>query len=115
MFRFLKQYILDPKKTGAIATSSNRLAELITESANLPKAKTVVELGSGTGAFTEKILKKINENTIFFSIELNPYFAKETKKRCPDAIVYNDSAENLREYLLKHNATANSTDDYTYH
>jgi len=40
---------------------------------------------------------------MFFSIEISDKFTKETKKKCPDAIVYNDSAENIKKYLIKHN------------
>ena len=43
---FLREFIIYPKATGAIAPSSNRLSELITDIAELSKAEAVVELGS---------------------------------------------------------------------
>ncbi len=96
---FIKQFLLSPKKTGAIASSSEELAELITNKCNLSDAKVVVELGSGTGVFTEKIIKKINSKTIFFVLEINSFFIKKTKKRCLGVKIYKDSAINIDKYL----------------
>ncbi len=95
---FLKQFLTNPRETGAIASSSNRLADLITDSAELSKKKCVVELGSGTGVFTEKILLKISSGCTFFSLEINPEFVEETRKRCPKAVVYQASAQDIQKY-----------------
>ena len=67
MIEFFKQFLLNPNVTGAIVKSSEELAELITESVNLKKAKVIVELGSGTGVFTKKILEKKRkiQNSLF--------------------------------------------------
>ncbi len=100
--QFLKQFILHPFTTGSIVPSSESLATLITDAAELGKKQDVVEFGSGTGAFTEKILQKINKHTTFFALETNPYFAKETEERCPAATVYCDSAVNARKYFQKY-------------
>ncbi len=100
--KFLVQFLISPAKTGAIIPSSNRLARAIIESSNLHNARSVVEIGSGTGVFTQEIVRQISENTVFFALEINPKFVKETKKRCPDAIVYQDSVANIQKYLKKH-------------
>ncbi len=102
MIKFIKEFILSPRKTGAIAPSSAELAKTITDSANVSMAKTVVEFGSGTGVFTERILQKIGDETIFFALEINPSFVKKTKQRCPGAIVYQDWATNVKKYLEEH-------------
>ncbi len=102
MIKFVKEFILSPRKTGAIAPSSSELASTITDSVDMAMAKTVVEFGSGTGVFTERILKKIGDDTIFFAMEINPSFVEKTRKRCPDAIVYQDWAENVKKYLEGH-------------
>ncbi|MEA3343945.1 MAG: rRNA adenine N-6-methyltransferase family protein [archaeon] len=101
MFDLMRQFILD-SKTGAVARSSEEFANLIADTANLSNAQTVVELGPGTGTYTEKILERISDDTVFFSLEINPFFVKEAKKRCPSAIVYQDSAANVNKYLKKH-------------
>ena len=92
IFEYLRQFLVYPRRTGAIAPSCEEISDLITDTAQLHKAKTVIELGSGTGVFTEKILDKISGDTTFFALEINPKFVEATKERCPDAIVYLDSA-----------------------
>lgn len=99
LIQFIKQFILHPTKTGAIAPSFEGLAELITDSADLFKASAVLEFGSGTGIFTEKILQKISSETKFIAFEINPDFVKATKNRCPEVQIYQDSAMNAKKYL----------------
>jgi len=99
---FFKQLLINPIETGAIAPSSRELSQLITYTAHLSKKKCVVELGSGTGVFTKEIITKISSECIFFCLEINQQFVKETKKNCPSAIVYHASAKDIKKYLLKH-------------
>ncbi|HJN84746.1 MAG TPA: hypothetical protein QF873_00320 [Patescibacteria group bacterium] len=42
---FPKQFISNPKNTGAVASSSKQLTKLIVDSADIPSEKCVVELG----------------------------------------------------------------------
>jgi len=63
----------------------------------------VVELGPGTGVFTEQIVNKLGSNSTFFALELNKVFVKATKNRCPQAEVYHDTAQSIKHYLNKHN------------
>jgi phosphatidylethanolamine/phosphatidyl-N-methylethanolamine N-methyltransferase len=97
--KFFTQFIIHPTKTGAILPSNERLCELMTDMADLNDVSTVVELGSGTGVITEKILRKKGPETKFFAMEINPTFVEATKRRCPDATVYQSSAENARFHL----------------
>ena len=103
MSNYIKQFLLNPKEIGAIKESSEGLAELITCMADLSNATNVVELGPGTSVFTRKILQKIPSTSNFFALETNPFFVSQTKKNCPEATVYHDSASKLQEYLRKHN------------
>lgn len=99
MCLFIKQFLSNPNSTGAILPSSEQLADLITETAQLSNRSTIVEIGSGTGVFTEKIYEKKNESADFFAIELNSYFVEQTKKRCPSVKVFEGSAKNINIYL----------------
>ena len=98
-YRFIKQFVSNPRSTGAIYPSSERLCELVTDVAEIREARTLIELGSGTGVFTEKVLEKKDPEAVFFAIEINPAFCEATRSRCPEATVYEDSAENARKYL----------------
>ena len=105
MISFIKQFVLYPYRTGAVISSSKSLAELITSVSNLSKAKAVVELGPGDGAFTEEILKKKPRRTKFFAIEINPHFASVVKRKFPKVKVYRGSAAKIKKYLKKHRAS----------
>ena len=102
MPKFIKQFIRHPRKTGAIAASSKHLARAVVTTANLAAAQAVVELGPGTGVFTEAILQHLLPGAVFFALELNPRFATETRQRCPTATVYHDSALYIKKYLRQH-------------
>ena len=97
--RFLREFLRHPAAIWAIAESSRELAELIADTADLSRASVVVEFGSGTGIFTEKILEKLSENATTIVLEVNPAFVEETRKRCPRAAVFHDSAVNTAHYL----------------
>jgi phosphatidylethanolamine/phosphatidyl-N-methylethanolamine N-methyltransferase len=96
---FLRQFLASHVETGAVASSSQGLAELITDFASLDKANVVIELGPGTGVFTEKILEKMRDNGIFFALEINPRFVEATRVRCPQCRVLHDSAAHARKHL----------------
>ena len=95
----LDEFVRKPMSVGAVAPSSWRLAELITDVAELGRASTVVEFGPGTGAFTEVIVRKLQPGASFFAIEANETFAGLTRKRCPGVEVFHDSAASVRALL----------------
>ncbi len=106
IINFIKQYIKNPRTVGAIAPSSEKLAYRMVEDINFLNATCIVEYGPGTGAFTEKILNKKKNSTIFIVIEYNIEFyqiLKEEFKDEPNFILINGSAENVKEYLSKYN------------
>jgi phospholipid N-methyltransferase len=103
---FIKQYIKNPKTVGAVAPSSEKLAYRMVEDIDFLNASCIVEYGPGTGVFTEKILNKKKDSTIFIAIEYNVDFYEILKDKFKDRtnfILINDSAENLKKYLDKYN------------
>ena len=103
---FIKQYVKNPRTVGAIAPSSEKLACKMVEDINFINATCIIEYGPGTGVFTEKILNKKKDSTIFIAIEYNSVFyrlLKEKFKHEKNFILINDSAENLKKYLNKYN------------
>ncbi len=99
LLNFARESLRKPASTGAVAPSSKYVAKRIIQHAQLSSAESVVELGPGSGVFTEQILAHINRNTTFFALELNKTFVEATRRRCPQARVYHDSAEYLPHYL----------------
>lgn len=102
---FFIQYITHPRTTGAILPSSKRLAIKMIENINFNMCNCIVELGPGTGIFTDEILKKRNANTILILIEYNIDFYKKLKSKYSDIQnihIINDSAENIDYYINKY-------------
>lgn len=98
---FLYRYLLHPKQTGAVCSSSSSLSKTITQNIDLNKAKNIIELGSGTGAFTKQILKQKNPQACFFAVEINTAMADKLIKKFPDIDLEIDSLENLSLMMKK--------------
>ncbi|MBI2582473.1 methyltransferase domain-containing protein [Candidatus Woesearchaeota archaeon] len=101
MASFFNHYFKNIKTTGAFAPSSTKLVNTMTD-LDLSSSKCVVELGSGTGEVTGKIITAIPEDCTFFGLEINPTFVKTVKEKYPKAKIYLASAENIQKYLKKH-------------
>jgi phosphatidylethanolamine/phosphatidyl-N-methylethanolamine N-methyltransferase len=101
---FLKQFIQDRKTVGSVRPSSRFLSEKMLENIDFLDAKTIVELGPGTGVFTEKILEKMAVDAQLLVFELNKNFMRGLRKKIKDprVIFIHDSAEKMEEYLEKH-------------
>lgn len=103
--RFLMQYILHPRTTGAIFPSSKKLACKMIESIDFNNCECIVEFGPGTGAFTEELLKRRNANTKIILIEYNEEFYRileDKYKEMEKIYIINDSAENIEYYIKKY-------------
>ncbi|MCZ6795270.1 MAG: methyltransferase domain-containing protein [Planctomycetota bacterium] len=100
--RFLAGFAKAPCTVGAVAPSSRRLAELMTEEMGLREAETVVELGAGTGVFTRAIERHLGAGSVFLSLEVNSSFVQRLKSKFSRAEIVHDSAENIRQHLERH-------------
>ncbi len=92
---FLRGFISQPMKVGAIAPSSRYLAEQMVLSVDWSTAKTVVEYGPGTGVFTRRISECLRPGSRFFAIEQSAELAQRTRGRCPGVQVHCDSVANV--------------------
>lgn len=94
-----------PAEIGAIAESSKWLAKVITE--KIPsdtKEKKILEIGAGTGVFTEKIIEKMNPTDMLDTIELVPELCDILKEKFGKNPQVNVICKNILEF----------TPDYTY-
>jgi len=102
---FIKQYIIKPRTVGAILPSSKYLANRMIQEIDFKDARYIVEYGSGTGVFTEKIVKRIKKDTKVLLFESNKEFCdllKEKYEDEPNIYIINDSAEYIGEYMRKY-------------
>jgi phosphatidylethanolamine/phosphatidyl-N-methylethanolamine N-methyltransferase len=76
-----REFLLHPRLTGAVAASSPRLARALTDGLGLERAHTVVELGPGTGAVTDVILRRMPPGARLVAVERNPNLAAHLAAR----------------------------------
>lgn len=98
---FLREFLKNPTSVGAILPSSPFLAEQMVKDVDFNKANVIVELGPGTGVFTDIILKKRNPNTKVMLIENDKRFYSLLKRKYKDKenlFIMNGSAENMDCY-----------------
>jgi phosphatidylethanolamine/phosphatidyl-N-methylethanolamine N-methyltransferase len=101
--KFLKQFFRDYKEIGSITPSSRILVRKMLKAIDFTKATVLVELGPGTGCFTEEILKQMRPDAALVAFETNKAFCDTLNEKMPDKRLHviNDSAEKIQEYLGK--------------
>ncbi|MGG6897002.1 class I SAM-dependent methyltransferase [Rhizobium sp. BR 315] len=91
---FLRQWAMAPLRTAAVAPSGRALARLMTSEIT-PATGPVIELGPGTGVFTNALRNRgVAEHNLTL-VELNPDFALLLKHRFPSARVLQMNAADL--------------------
>jgi phosphatidylethanolamine/phosphatidyl-N-methylethanolamine N-methyltransferase len=68
-----QEFLKHPRRIGSVISSSHFLECRIVETAGIGSAKTIVELGPGTGGTTRAILKAMPQRSKLLSIERNPH------------------------------------------
>jgi phospholipid N-methyltransferase len=102
---FFRAWTTNPQRVGAIAPSGAALADLIT-SEIAPGAAPVLELGSGTGVFTEALLARGLRQTDLTLIEYGSDFMRMLQLRFPQARVLWMDASQLASHDLFKDAPA---------
>lgn len=97
---FASQFMSNPTAVGAIIPSGEELSEMMTETID-PKNSIVIELGAGTGPFTDKLVAKIPKDTLYI-IENNDAFYKHLVQRFPDQNVLEIDARVLDQHIPTH-------------
>lgn len=101
---FFQEFLKHPLQIGSVIPSSQALVKRVVEKAKVSSAKTIVELGPGTGCTTKAILKAMAPDAKLLSIEINPNFYNIIKE-IPDErlIAYHGDARKLVEILKENN------------
>lgn len=73
---FLQDFLKRPREVGSIVPSSRFLERRIVRCAGLREARTVVELGPGTGGTTRAVLRAMRPDAQLLVIEINARFAR---------------------------------------
>jgi phosphatidylethanolamine/phosphatidyl-N-methylethanolamine N-methyltransferase len=96
---FLREWIANPQRTGAVAPSSPQLGAAMARWLPRDRESFVLELGPGTGAVTDALLKHGLREDRLVAIENNPNLAKRLRKRFPRAQIITGDAWRMDDLL----------------
>lgn len=93
----------DFQNIASVAPSSRHLARAMLQGLSLTEARTVVELGAGTGAITRVLLENLPQQATLLAFEINPEFISYMQKTFSDPrlVLLNARAENLGHELRR--------------
>lgn len=99
MESFLRTFLRHPATVGAIAPSSQSLAREMMARIDFATAGAIVEVGAGTGVFTQAILERLSTRSPFLAIEKLPELARALIARFGPAHVVEGDALDLPAIL----------------
>jgi phosphatidylethanolamine/phosphatidyl-N-methylethanolamine N-methyltransferase len=99
---FLREWLADPQRTGSVTPSSPKLAAAMARWLPSDPESFVLELGPGTGAVTQALLKHGLREERLVAIERNPKMARLLQDRFPRARIINGDAWHLDVLLREH-------------
>jgi phospholipid N-methyltransferase len=99
---FLRGFVRNPAQVGSVMPSSQHLEQRLVRSAQISQARTVVELGPGTGGTTAAFLQAMLPAAQLLAIELDDCFHHHLRTSIADPRFNLElgSAEHLTGYLV---------------
>ncbi|WP_196237258.1 class I SAM-dependent methyltransferase, partial [Bradyrhizobium elkanii] len=96
-FEFIRAFVANPRQVSAIAPSGQTLARLMTQEI-VPGAGPVIELGPGTGTFTNALIRRGVPERDLLLVEYGSDFVRLLQERFPRARVLWMDARQLSQY-----------------
>ena len=96
---FLREWFVNPQRTGSVAPSSPQLGAAMARWLPRDHDSFVLELGPGTGAVTDALLKRGLREDRLVAIEHNPTLATRLQKKFPRARIIAGDAWDLDTLL----------------
>lgn len=93
--RFLRSWIEKPLHMGAVMPSSKVLARAVARYVDPHSSAPVIELGPGTGAITDALIKRGVAEKRLVLVEFDPGFCALLRERYPQATIIQGDAYNL--------------------
>jgi phospholipid N-methyltransferase len=105
---FFQDFLRRPRQVGSIIPSSRFMERRLVRTAELDRARTVVELGPGTGGTSRAFLRGMRPDAKLLVIEINPRFAELIRNAVPDPrlVVHCGDARELPAILAEHGLPA---------
>ncbi len=100
-WRFVRSFVTEPRQVGAVLPTSRRTAQVMLEMGPVAQARTVVELGAGTGPITREIVPRLAPGARLLVYELDQDLARGLAAEFTDprVRVLAESAARLEEHL----------------
>lgn len=100
---FFEEFLRHPLQIGSIVPSSRFLERRIVEAGGIRLAKSIVELGPGTGGTTRAILRAMPQDATLLTIELSPHLYRLVNRiDDPRLIPHLGNASDLKDIILSH-------------
>jgi phosphatidylethanolamine/phosphatidyl-N-methylethanolamine N-methyltransferase len=96
---FLQEWFANPQRTGSLAPSSPQLAAAMAHWLPANPESFVLELGPGTGAVTQMLIKRGLREDRLVAIEHNPKLARLLREKFPRAQIITGDAWHLDDLL----------------
>ena len=104
---FLREFLRHPQQVGSIIPSSRFLERRVIEVAAVSSARSIVELGAGTGGVTRAILRAMQGDATLMAVEVNPRFCSLLRRIQADRlIVQRGDALELQDAIASHGLSA---------
>jgi phosphatidylethanolamine/phosphatidyl-N-methylethanolamine N-methyltransferase len=97
--RFIRTWLENPLKVGAISPSGRVLARTMARYVDPFSDGPIVELGPGTGPVTDALIKNGVDPSRLVLVEYDPAFCRLLQERYPQATVVQGDAYSLRQLL----------------
>jgi phosphatidylethanolamine/phosphatidyl-N-methylethanolamine N-methyltransferase len=98
---FLQEWFANPQRTGSVTPSSPKLAAAMARWLPADSESFVLELGPGTGAVTEALIKRGLREEKLVAIERNPKMARLLREKFPRAQIITGDAWHLDDLLRR--------------
>lgn len=97
--RFIRSWIENPLKTGAVSPSGPGLSRLMAAYAEPQRAGPILELGPGTGVVTKALVDRGIDPQRLIALEFNPDFCGLLRRRFPAISIVEGDAYALKDTL----------------
>ncbi len=99
LVKFIAASFANPFQNGAFFPTSDYLSLAMIKPFDIKSTDLVVEIGAGTGAITEHLVKKLNDPKQYLGFELNQTFIPIMEKKYPQLNIIHDNALNIKSHL----------------
>jgi phospholipid N-methyltransferase len=82
---FFQESMRSMGPTASVVPSSRFLAAALTKPIDFKRARTILELGPGTGPVTKALLRRMRPDAKLLAVEINPAFVEHLRAACPDS------------------------------